>query len=210
MFPLTIYSMPPTNKKPISKAYLNQLVNLYSKIVDSGEDLDHLLKSNRQQYNLDTSSNFTTDSGFKQIKVKMRALRKHSDVIESEYRKRGKGSLAGIPKKDLREYSSLMLQFKEYPEKPKVRAEQKDYSGLPAKLPEPDGTSAYGTFEIYDSKTDEYYYIKYKNGKDFKNKLRKLKDSIGKNLSYNFLGIDYYKSFVDDEFKKFVQTTLGV
>ena len=198
--------MPPTNKKPISKAYLNQLVNLYSKVVDSGEDLDHLLGSNYGYYNSSMGTNINTPTSFKQVKVKLRALRKHSDQIEKSYIEKGKGSLSKIGKDQLREYSSLMLQFKEYPKE--TKPEVKRDSGLP-KIPEPDGNSAYGTFEIYDSKTDEYYYIKYKNAKDFKNKVRKLKDSIGKNLSYNFLGIDYYKSFVDKEFKKFVQTTLG-
>lgn len=202
--------MPPINKKTISKAYLNQLVNLYSKVVDSGEDLDHLLISNRQQYNIDMSSRFTTDSGFKQQKVKLKALRKYSDVIEQQYINKGKGSLSKVGKENLREYSSLMLQFKDFPKEIKLKDKPKKDTGLPSKIPEPDGTSAYGTFEIYDSKTDEYYYIKYKNGRDFKNKLRKIKDSIGKNLSYNFLGIDYYKSFVDKEFKKFVESTLGV
>jgi len=201
--------MSPTTNKPLSKAYLNQLVNLYSKIIDSGEDLDHLLATNRQQYNNAIGSNFTTDSGFKQLKVKLKALRKHSDEIEEAYRERGKGSLSNLSKENLREHSSIFLQFEPYEKKPELRDKANLKEELPSKIPKPDSKGSYGTFEIYDSKNDEYYYIKYKNTKDFNNKLRKLKDSIGKNLKYNFLGFEYYKSFIDDNFKDFVRKSIG-
>jgi len=103
------------NKKTLSKAYLNQLVNLYSRIIEEGEDLDDLLGLNKTQYNVAMKSKFKSENSYKQHKVKLRAIKKHADVIENEYRRVGKGSLSSQSKKSLREYSEVFFHFDKKP-----------------------------------------------------------------------------------------------
>lgn len=103
------------NKKTLSDKYKNQLVNLYTQIVESNEDLEHLLSRNKEQYNNLMGTKINSEASFKQHKVKMRAIRKHADAIENEYRARGKGSLASQTKEGLRDYSSVFLQLPKLP-----------------------------------------------------------------------------------------------
>lgn len=188
--------------KTLSDKYLYQLVNLYTRILDKGEDLDHLLSTNKEQYSIDMDrKKIMSESSWKQHKVKLRALRKHSDSIEQEYINRGKGQYSTWNKKSLRDYTTTFLQFKPYPKETK-KVKQPKPKPSKYKIPIPKGKGNYGVAEIYDVNNDFSYWIKYNSKKDFDDKLGKLKsDSIEGKFNVIPHGLRDYVSFVDEQFQ---------
>lgn len=195
---MTKYLMPSV----IKKETLNRYESLYTKVIASNLSIYELESLSLKEYNQALGTNIKKISSLKGQHRLLKQIRDNIEPVEQKYLTKRKITYSKSISRTKQKSDSL-FDTKRKREKPKEKVKPKDkVHSKYKKVLMPKGKGQYGIVEIYDVDNDFSYWIKYKNQKDFDDKLGKLKsDSIEGKFNVIPQGLRDYSGFIDEQFQ---------
>lgn len=133
-------------------------------------------------------------------------IKSNPSISATKLYNQSKSKGLGIRKQN---FFALVREVREKPE-PTIEAKEKATPikyRIPTKVKIPSKEGQYGVVEVFDIDNEVSYWIKYKNRKDFKESLDRIKAEYNlKNFSIIYHGFRKYTSFIAKEFEAYLES----